>query len=268
MVDYGLFEIVISTFAFLMFVVIALEVVLGLGRPFLWLLFLIVWTSALAIAVVVALVWDIPAAIVKAIRKQDGSFKVLAATTRFFTRITDAIGPRQPREISLDEIAELNQLLALSPTGFEVAVGDLLRARGYTNVRRIGGAGDLAVDLTARSPKGRSVAVQCKRYRPGLKIGSPEIQKFIGMTTTHHRVAEAIFVTTSGFTKPASELASKHKIELIDGARLSEMLLELRPEALTEDDPLIAEFEGQPVTAVSLRGEPGNLGSRLRDPLG
>src|SRR5436190_23998912 len=41
----------------------------------------------------------------------------------------------------------ITQLLALSPTGFEQAVADLLRELGYKDVRRTGGAGDLNVDI-------------------------------------------------------------------------------------------------------------------------
>lgn len=119
--------------------------------------------------------------------------------------------------------------MQLTPIEFEFAVGDLMRELGFRRVRRIGGAGDLAVDLTARDPEGRSVAVQCKRYDPAGSVGSPEIQKFIGMTTTHHLVDRAIFATTARFTKPAAELAGKHRIELWDGAELARLLAAYRP---------------------------------------
>jgi Restriction endonuclease len=34
---------------------------------------------------------------------------------------------------------------------------------GYKRVRQLGGSGGLGVDLTARDPDGRTVAVQCKK---------------------------------------------------------------------------------------------------------
>jgi hypothetical protein len=133
------------------------------------------------------------------------------------------------RQIKPSELRTLDQMMLLTPTEFELAVGDLMNEMGFRRVSRIGGAGDLAVDLTARDGVGRTVAVQCKRYDPKGTVGSPEIQKFIGMTTTHHLTDRAIFVSTASYTKPAIELARKHKIELWDGAELARLLAEYRP---------------------------------------
>lgn len=46
------------------------------------------------------------------------------------------------------------------------------------------------------------------------------------MTVTHHQADRKIYVTTAGFTRDAIELARKHKVELIDGDRLAELLLD------------------------------------------
>jgi restriction system protein len=99
-----------------------------------------------------------------------------------------------------------------------------LRDRGYRNVKRRGGPGDLGVDITARDPDGATVAVQCKRYAPGRPVGSREIQLFIGMTTTHHRVDRGTYVTTSSYTAQARKLAEQHRITLLDGRDLSKLL--------------------------------------------
>jgi restriction system protein len=114
----------------------------------------------------------------------------------------------------------LQGLLALSPTGFEQAVAGLLRRLGYGHVRSVGGAGDLGVDIVCRGGAGELVVVQCKRYRPAHKVGSPDIQRFLGMAFIHHRAARAIFVTTSDYTQAARRLAREHPIQLIDGDRL------------------------------------------------
>lgn len=118
----------------------------------------------------------------------------------------------------------LDQLLHLTPTQFEGAVGDLLHDLGYRDVRRVGGAGDLAADLFCRDAQGRSVVVQCKRYAPGKRIGSPTMQSFIGMVVVHHRAERGIFVTTSDFTQPAANLARDHNIALIDGEELGRLI--------------------------------------------
>jgi restriction system protein len=104
-------------------------------------------------------------------------------------------------------VKTLSDLLALSPTDFERAACQLLRDLGYKDVRRTGGAGDLAADVVCRSLQGQSVVVQCKRYAPSQRIGSPVIQTFIGMAHVHHQADRAILITTSGYTRAAIELA-------------------------------------------------------------
>lgn len=118
----------------------------------------------------------------------------------------------------------LGEMLALTPTEFEEAVAHVLTRVGYRDLRRVGGAGDLGADLVGRDRAGRSVIVQCKRYAPGSRVGSPAVQLFIGMQATHHRAERGLFVTTSGFTAPAVDLASQHGITLIDGAELSRLV--------------------------------------------
>ncbi len=118
----------------------------------------------------------------------------------------------------------LSTFLALTPTQFEIAVGGLFEASGYTNIQHTGGGGDLMADLTCVTPNGFAAVVQCKQYRPDHTVGSPAIQAFIGMAYRHHRVSKAIFVTTSTFTEPARVLARQHNIELIDGQQLIQMV--------------------------------------------
>lgn len=121
-------------------------------------------------------------------------------------------------------VETLGELLALTPAQFEEAIAQSLRDRGYRNVERCGRAGDLGVDITCRDPSGERLAVQCKRYGPGSFVGSRDLQLFIGMITTHHVVDRGVYVTTSGFTKPAQALAEQHGIKLIDGRQLTRIL--------------------------------------------
>ena len=120
-------------------------------------------------------------------------------------------------------LRSLQAFLALSPTGFEQAVAGLLRRLGYRHVRAVGGAGDLGVDIVCRGGAGELVVVQCKRHALGHRVGSPDIQRFIGMAFIHHHAARAIFVTTSEYTQAARHLARGHRIQLIDGDRLVDL---------------------------------------------
>ena len=124
------------------------------------------------------------------------------------------------------EARSLQELLALSPSGFEAATAGIFRQLGYRQIAVVGKAGDYCVDVRGLDPTGHSVVIQCKRYAPGNKVGSREVQTFLGMATVHHRADRAILVTTSAFTPNGWKIAkeSHGRIELIDGHRLSQIL--------------------------------------------
>lgn len=121
-------------------------------------------------------------------------------------------------------VATLRKLRSLPPAAFEEAIADLLRNMGYRNVRIVGGAGDLAVDVLCEDGRGRRVAVQCKRYREDHPVTSEELQRFIGMLVVEHGADRGIYVTTSRFTKPALEIARRHRVEAWDGRKLADFL--------------------------------------------
>ncbi|GAC1444843.1 MAG: hypothetical protein NVSMB52_04630 [Chloroflexota bacterium] len=121
-------------------------------------------------------------------------------------------------------VRRFNELLAQTPAQFEETVAQLLRNGGYRGVQRVGGPGDLAADISCRDRKGKAVVVQCKRYAPGHRVGSRDVQGFIGMVSVHHGADYGIFVTTSKFTDAALNLAHLHNIETIDGPRLARMV--------------------------------------------
>jgi HJR/Mrr/RecB family endonuclease len=130
----------------------------------------------------------------------------------------------------------LGDMLEMDPRSFEEFTGRALESLGYTNVTRVGGSGDLAADLTATDPQGRSAIVQCKRYTPGSKVGSPALQSFIGMKEVHHRADRGIFVTTADYSQEALNLAKVHDIVLIDGDDLVKIAaLVLTPKAMPSE---------------------------------
>lgn len=121
-------------------------------------------------------------------------------------------------------VATLEELRALSPSGFERAIATLLNDMGYRNAKAIGGAGDLGADVTCVDGEGRKVVVQCKRYSENNKVTSKEAQLFIGMIVTEHHADIGIYATTSTFTKPAYDLLTRHGIKVWDGNKLADLL--------------------------------------------
>jgi restriction system protein len=104
---------------------------------------------------------------------------------------------------------------------FERLVGRLLERDGCQDVRISGGAGDRGADLTAISPYGSRVVVQCKRFDARRPVRDPEIQRFLGTAYQEHRAEIPLFVTTSYYTRPARELGTRRGIVLVDGGGLA-----------------------------------------------
>ncbi|MFE9252912.1 restriction endonuclease [Streptomyces sp. NPDC007088] len=108
---------------------------------------------------------------------------------------------------------KMKQLAAMSATGFEQACADLLARDGFRGTRRVGGAGDLGVDVTARDPDGQLVILQCKQYK--APVGSGHVQKFNGTARLHHGADVPIMIGLNGFTQPAIEFAAHHELLLM-----------------------------------------------------
>ncbi|WP_406351470.1 restriction endonuclease [Streptomyces sp. NBC_01635] len=109
---------------------------------------------------------------------------------------------------------------ALDPAEFEQAIAELCRRDGCLDVEVVGGAGDLGADVVARTPDGRLVVIQCKRYCDANRVGSQDMQRFGGTCFTVHEADVAVVVTSSDFTAPAVEYAEQCGIVCMDGQEL------------------------------------------------
>lgn len=141
------------------------------------------------------------------------AFGVVAAGAVGYLRT--AAGPAPPRD------ALPADFLALTAGEFEQAVAALCRRDGCTRVRVVGGAGDLAADVLATTADGRRILVQAKRYAPGNRVGSQDVQRVGGTYAVVHRADLAIVVTTSSYTAAAEDYARTAGIRLVDGAELA-----------------------------------------------
>lgn len=98
---------------------------------------------------------------------------------------------------------------ALTPEEFEEAIAALCIRDGCSQVRVVGGAGDLGADVLAVAPDGRRLVIQCKRYGDDNKVGSQDMQRFGGTCFAVHEADVALVVTTGEFTTPAEEYAEQ-----------------------------------------------------------
>ncbi len=126
----------------------------------------------------------------------------------------------------------LDQIKQVSPQFFEQLVVDVLVAMGYGGerlgaARAVGQSGDGGIDgIIDEDPLGLDVIyLQAKRWE-GV-VGRPEIQKFAG-ALQGRRAKKGVFITTSNFSRDASEYASliDNRIVLIDGRRLARLMID------------------------------------------
>lgn len=133
-----------------------------------------------------------------------------------------------------DQLADelLEQIQSSSPAFFERLVVDLLLAMGYGGSRKdageaIGQSNDEGIDGIIKEDKlGLDVIyIQAKRWQHA--VGRQEIQGFVG-SLEGKRARKGIFITTSQFTKNATEYVKsiEKKVILIDGIRLTQFMID------------------------------------------
>lgn len=108
----------------------------------------------------------------------------------------------------------------LNGTDFELVVQRLLKAEGYENVVKIGGAGDLGVDIIASKKKDGKLEhyiFQCKRWF--ANVGSDPIQRLYA-ERNRRSLDYAVCVTTSGYTRDGKKVAKDLDIDIVDGNSL------------------------------------------------
>lgn len=117
-----------------------------------------------------------------------------------------------------------------SPAFFERLVVDLLVTMGYGGshqdaAKAIGKTSDGGIDgIISEDRLGLDkIYIQAKRWEN--TVGRPDIQQFKG-ALTDQVAKKGVFITTSTFSKEAKESALKSGIVLIDGKKLSSLMIE------------------------------------------
>jgi restriction system protein len=128
----------------------------------------------------------------------------------------------------------LERVKKSTPTFFERLVVDLLVKMGYGGSRTdaaevIGQSGDGGIDGIIKEDRLGldQIHVQAKRWTEKV-VGRPDIQQFSGALDGPGS-RKGVFITTSVFSKDALDYAktlSNKRIVLIDGQRLSELMIE------------------------------------------
>jgi len=122
----------------------------------------------------------------------------------------------------------LDRVMRLTPAGFERLAQRLLREAGFINTQVTGRSGDGGIDGTGvyrLSLVSFPVYFQCKRYKGS--VGAAAVRDFRGAMVG--RGDKGMLITTGTFTGEAKAEATRDgapPIDLIDGARLADLLKE------------------------------------------
>lgn len=128
----------------------------------------------------------------------------------------------------------MDEVMNLSPAGFEKLVVKLLLSMGYGNgindagkVTRL--SNDEGIDgIIKEDQLGFSnIYIQAKQWQPEQTIGRPELQKFVG-ALQGQQAQKGLFITTAKFSAGSVQYAenlSGIKVVLIDGITLTRLMI-------------------------------------------
>ena len=165
-------------------------------------------------------------------RKNSGSDSITLAPDE-----VQAEAPETPQEtfdrvyaIINEQLADdlLSEVLNQTPAFFEQLVVDLMKAMNYGEGFVTKYSGDDGIDgIIHEDQLGFNlIYIQAKRWKPDVTIGKPELQKFAGAMMGPPRVEKGLFITTAKFSPKARDFANAQHIILVDGKRLTELMIE------------------------------------------
>lgn len=122
----------------------------------------------------------------------------------------------------------LAEVLNQTPAFFEQLVVDLMKAMNYGEGFVTKYSGDDGIDgIIHEDQLGFNlIYIQAKCWKPDVTIGKPELQKFAGAMMGPPRVEKGLFITTAKFSPKARDFANAQHIILVDGKRLTELMIE------------------------------------------
>jgi restriction system protein len=126
----------------------------------------------------------------------------------------------------------LSEIMSRPPEFFERVVVGLLIKMGYGgSLGEEAGkvtkyAGDEGIDGIIREDKlgFSNIFIQAKRWNPDKTVSRPDIQAFVGAIA--NKAGKGLFITTATFSDGARQSARENHIVLIDGMRLTSLMIQ------------------------------------------
>ena len=152
------------------------------------------------------------------------TFAPFIALALLVPALLSALRARKQRRL-LDRQQDLESIQKLDWKDFERLLGEYYRRRGFRVEENRQGGADGGVDLRLRDKDGLHV-VQCKQWL-ARQVGVPIVRELFGVMVDEGAYS-GIVVTSGAFTREAKEFAEGKRMELVDGARLARMIMEVR----------------------------------------
>ena len=142
----------------------------------------------------------------------------------------------------------LAAILGSSPAFFEKLILDLMIALGYGDKgaeQRLGRSGDGGIDGSVKQdPLGlNAVYLQAKRNASDNPVDVDKVRVFTDALNEREDTAKGVFVTTSSFTRPARDRATRStkRLVLIDGEELTRLLVKYNVGVVQDGEPLVVK---------------------------
>ena len=153
--------------------------------------------------------------------------------------------PLEELEVSINRLnlelqdTILEELIKQSPVFLENLATKLLTKMGYgkqeNSIVTVSSCDGGIDGIVLEDELGiNNIYIQTKRYDKENSVSRPELQKFYG-AMADESVKKGVFITTSYFAKPAIEYANKNSIILIDGIKLSHLMVKYNIGCTTEN---------------------------------
>ena len=139
----------------------------------------------------------------------------------------------------------LSEIMQQTPAFFEQLVVDLMKAMDYGDGFVTKYSGDDGIDGIIHEDKlgFNLIYIQAKRWKTDITIGKPELQKFAGAMMGPPKVEKGLFITTAKFSPKAKEYATAQHIILVDGKKLTELMIEYGVGVSTQKAYLIKRID-------------------------
>lgn len=142
----------------------------------------------------------------------------------------------------------LAAILGASPAFFERLILDLMIALGYGDKgaeQHLGRSGDGGIDGSVKQdPLGlNAIYLQAKRNASDNPVDVDKVRVFADALNEREDTAKGVFVTTSSFTRPARDRATRStkRLVLIDGEDLAHLLIEHDVGVVPDGEPLVVK---------------------------